>query len=318
MHGARRSLLCLPAACIVTVVIGAACAGSSDNGSRPDPGTPAGPCTFEEHLGGFEIALNDGFTSVQGQVSNGVTPLRIPELDETVGDCTLYRPPNLFCDPACESGTTCDRDGECVDSPGAMSVGNVTVEGLKGAVQMSGRAPVFFYTHLGELEHPGFDEGDAIALTAAGDGDVAPFYLDALGVAPLEGLPATAALEQGQAVSVGWTPPGDSTVSSIHLNLNIAQHGGTPGRVECHVEDNGQFEIPVQLSDALLDSGFSGFPTLAVTRHSVDSTDLAQGCTQLAVQSVRVLEVVIPGLTSCSDDDDCDDPETCQPDLTCG
>jgi len=100
--------------------------------------------------------------------------------------------------------------------------------------------------------------------------------------------------------------------------LNIAQHGGTPGWIECDVPDNGQLELPQALTNQLLGFGFSGFPTLSVTRRTADSTTTSYGCVQFVVESTAVFDVDIPGLTSCSDNEDCTSPELCQPDLTCG
>ncbi len=74
---------------------------------------------------------------------------------------------------------------------------------------------------------------------------------------------------------------------------------------------------PLQCS-AMIDQGFSGFPTVVLTRRSGEAVDTAVGCVELAVQSVGVLDVAIDGLTSCSDDMDCPDGQRCQVDLTCG
>jgi hypothetical protein len=102
------------------------------------------------------------------------------------------------------------------------------------------------------------------------------------------------------------------------VELNIARHGGTPGWIECLVEDTGEVQIPSELINALLARGFSGYPALIITRHQVDSTATEAGCVELRVESSAALDVAIPGLISCSDNGDCPEPLTCQGDLRCG
>lgn len=293
------------------------CSDSGGDGPTGD-GVQDGPCEATTRVGAFETVLQDGFTSVQGRVESAVSPMRVPTLVAEDGACRMYRPPTLFCDPACGTGTTCDATGACVDAPYSVSVGTVTVSGLKSPVEMTPAAPVFFYTFNGTLEHPGFDEGAALALVAAGEGELEPFTLDARGVATLSSPATSVALVQDQPVALQWTAPGQPDVSAIHIDLNIAQHGGSPGWIDCEVPDTGSFTIPVSLSNQLLAQGASGFPSLILTRRSIDSTDTDVGCVQWSAQSSVTLDVDIEGLTSCSDNDDCTAPETCQPDLTCG
>jgi hypothetical protein len=283
-----------------------------------DPGPREGICEPAARVGSFEIALKDGFTNVQGKVENAVSPALIPEHVSSEGVCHFLRPASLFCDPACTAGTTCDASGACVLSPEGISVGEVTIEGLKSEVTMSASAPVFFYNFLGDLPHPGFDEGASITLRGAGEDPVAAFALGSVGITALEVSATSVSLQEDQAVQLSWQEPANAEDSSIFIELNIAQHGGTPGRIECEVPDTGSFEIPVALSNALLAQGYSGFPSLTLSRTSADSTQTALGCLDLRVQSDVTLEVEIDGLTSCSGNEDCISPETCQPDLTCG
>lgn len=303
---------------LVTCLLVLAAGCGSDGGVSIDPGERAGHCADDTRVGAFEIALNDGFTSVQGTVADAVAPTQITEVVATEGDCVLVQPPALFCDPVCGSGTTCDASGSCVPAPQGVSVGTVTVDGLASAVEMTASPPVFFYTNTGTLEHPGFAEGADIVLTASGAGDIEPFALGVGGVAPLALPQSSVALDADQPVTVTWSAPGVAGAARISLELDIAQHGGTPAAIACDVADTGSFEIPVALTNQLLELGFSGFPSLAVVRESVDSTDTAVGCVELSATSAAVYDVDIPGLTSCSDDNDCTPPETCQPDLTCG
>jgi len=299
-----------------------ACGGSSgdDDDTSPDAGadTPRGACEAADKVGSFEAQLNDGYTSVQGRVSNAVTPYAVPDVIATADTCRLLRPPSLSCTPACEVGTTCDATGTCIPTPSDISVGQVTISGLKSSIEMTASAPVFYYVYTGSLDHPGFDEGAQIDLVAAGEGDVAAFTLHARGIAPLVVAEGPVQLLQSEAVVLSWTPPGQSDLGLVNINLNIAQHGGTPAWIDCNVPDTGEFSLPTSLTDQLLDLGFSGFPSVTLTRRSADSTSTAVGCVQLLVQAPVEREVEIPGLISCSGDDDCPDPMTCQDDLTCG
>ena len=73
-----------------------------------------------------------------------------------------------------------------------------------------------------------------------------------------------------------------------------------------------------QLTDQLLALGASGFPRVVLVRETVDSLVTAVGCVEFRVQSAAVLDVEIPGLISCSFDEDCPEGQICRPDLTCG
>ncbi len=296
---------------------------TGDMAPEPEPAWASTPCADEARVGGFEIALRDGFTSVQGQVADGVVPLDVPVVDLAEGECRLLRPPSLFCEPGCGVGETCGPDG-CIAQPGNVDVGPVTVDGLAAAVEMEGRAPVYFYTFRGDLPHPGFAEGDAIALMGAGiaggdDGvDIPAFALRGEGIAPLEVEGQTLPLDEGQDAQLRWTAPMTEGPGQMHIELNIANHGGTPARIECITDDDGEFAIPAALVDRLLSLGASGFPSVALTRRTVDRTDLPLGCIELKVESTTVLDVEIEGLVSCSFDEDCPEGQTCRLDLTCG
>lgn len=303
-----------------------ACDGQSTppvSGGQPDAGSnPSVPgaykrCAADNRVGAITAALRDGFTSVQGAITNGVRPIDVLDVQMSAAGCELLRPKTLFCNPGCTGSTTCDDSGMCVPLPENQSVGTVTVTGLAAAVEMTARAPVNFYNFTGNIPHPGFVAGAEIGLTATGDA-IGGFSLATKGVGALQATTATVALERDRAALVEWaTNPSDPAVR-VELELNIANHGGTPGKVDCTVDDTGRFEVPAALVTALLDSGFSGFPSLTVARAGVSSTDTDLGCVELRVESQQILPVSIPGLTSCSDNTDCQPPQTCQADLRCG
>jgi hypothetical protein len=268
-------------------------------------------------VGAFELTLQDDYSGLQGRVETGVSPLRVPVVVDSQGSCSFNQPPNLFCDPPCGATETCGEDGVCVETPVAVSAGVVSVEGLGQEVEMESSSPAFFYTFLGTLDHPPAQEGTHLVLHASGSEDVEPFDLDAYAITALEVAVDSVALNEGQALTVSWESAGEPS-TTVHALLNIAQHGGNPGWIECDFPDDGQLEIPVSLTDQLLAQGFSGFPSLVLTRRSGDRVETGAGCVEWVTQSTKALAVEIEGLTSCSSDDDCTPPQTCQADLTCG
>ncbi len=304
---------------IAAVLVAAGC-GGDDGGATPDADISDlvwAPCAPATRVGGFEILLTDLYTAVQGKVYDGVVPGNVLETVTTDGDCRLVEAPTLVCDPACDGTQTCDTGGTCIPYPVAVSVGDATVTGLKVPVTMSPTGPTNFYTNPGELPNPGFDPGAAIALDTDG-GAYQPLHLEGWGVTQLAVAATEVTVESGAAVEVTWTPPPEDGPSRVRINLNINGHGLIGTHVLCEAADTGSFTIPEPLVTALVADGVSGFPTLEVTRASADSATIAPGCVDLVVQSAVVLEVIIPGLTSCDNDDDCEAPETCQGDLTCG
>lgn len=293
---------------------GSSTSGSSDTGSD---GVADGACPANTKVGSFELTLEDTYSGLQGRVESALTPYRIADLVASEGSCAFYQPPSLFCDPPCANGETCDVDNTCVQTPIAVTAGVVSVEGLGDEVDMEASSPAFFYTYLGTLDHPPATEGTSLTLHATGGDGLESFTLDAYGITPLKVSAETVAMETDVPMTVTWQAGAEAS-TSINAFLNIAQHGGNPGWIECEFPDTGELEIPVSLTNQLLDQGFSGFPSLLLTRRSADSIETSLGCVQWVTQSTAALTVEIEGLTSCSSDEDCTPPETCQADLTCG
>lgn len=282
---------------------------------EPEPMPGGSACPADTKVGGVFVSLEDGFTAVQGQIANGVRPIDVPEVFAAAGECELLVPPTLFCEPACGPNQVCSADG-CIDAPANVSVGPITVDGLANAVEMTAMPPVFFYNYRGDLPDPPYAMGALIRARSDG-GDYEPFDLSVVGVERLVLDGDTVPLNMGEPAILNWTAAmGDGT--EVHIDLNIANHGGTPGRIECTVPDTGNFAVPSELVDALLMNGFSGFPTAILTRRSIQSADIDLGCVQFESKSTAVFDLQIDGLTSCSNDDDCPEGQICQPDLTCG
>ncbi len=296
--------------------------GDAGVGLDADPG-PTGlttytPCSYGVNLGGFAVTLEESYTSVLGIVADGVSPTSIPALGGAAGDCMLYEPRSLFCDPPCGAGEACDDDNTCTPYPSNMDVGTVTIDGLSHPVEMTSKQPVWFYTHIGALDHPAFGPGDAITLEAAGGG-VEAFTLQGAGIEPLDMISDAMPMEVGVPALLEWTPQADAgSPARVQLHVSIANHGGVPAFIACDVDDTGSYEIPALLVESLLAVGASGWPSVGITRQTVDSVDSALGCIQLAIVSEVVLPITIPGLVSCSVDDDCPDGQVCRVDLSCG
>lgn len=307
-----------------TTSTGPATTTSSDEDSGDDDttGEPG------ELVGSFLLQLDepappaDGSTSLFGKIYDGPTPLPVVwETAATEGDCVLLTPRVPFCTTPCGSDSACVEDETCQLYPTALGAGDITVEGV---TTESGET-TFTMSPLAEnyqppagivLAYPGVDEGSPVTLTAAG-GAVEAFDVDADGVAPLVLESDEISLDPATDLSLAWTAAADPTASRVHVELDISHHGGTKGTVECEVDDTGALTIPAALVGALIDLGVAGFPSIVVRRESTGWTNVAVGRIDLVVSSSASRIVDIEGLTSCNDDEDCPDAQTCQEDLTC-
>ncbi len=342
-------------ACLIAVIAVAsvACSGADgDTGSAPDAATDGGPdgapaadaagtsadaptvtktltyapCSEDKHVGGFLITLAEKFTGVEGRVYDGVVPRDIPVVLQTEGTCRVMRLPSLLCLPGCKPGQTCKGEdgggkGTCITHPVSHPVGTVTVTGLKEELSMTAKWGNN-YINPGSLPHPAFDAGDAIALQATG-GDYEAFSLVGQGVEALQKAAGgtQVAVDTGQPVQLKWQAPSaagaaDSPVR-VHIALNLDNHGTSSGWIACDAPDTGSFTIPEKLVSALYGLGVSGFPTVTLTRRTIDSADITPGCVELVVASVLELSASIAGVTSCTDDKACPKGKTCGANLTC-
>ncbi|WP_437588656.1 hypothetical protein [Sorangium sp. So ce1000] len=263
-----------------------------------------------------------GSTSLVGKIYDGPTPSQLVwELKAEEGGCQLLTPRVPFCNEPCGGSAVCVEDDTCQPYPAAHSAGEVTVTGLNltsgaASLVMSPTANNYQPPAGVKLAYPPADEGQVVRLEARGD-YFSAFTVEAKGVSPLELLNETIALESGQPVQLEWTPPGQAGISRLHVKLDISHHGGTKGMIDCNVEDTGSLALPASLVKQLLDLGVAGFPTIIVTRESVGSTTIPPGRVDLIISSQIEQAVEIAGLTSCNDDSQCPDGQTCQSDLTC-
>lgn len=274
------------------------------------------PCPAEARVGEFAVILEADYSAVEGRVATGVVPGQVREVSASEGECRLLVGRDLFCEPACTPGETCDVDGACVAYPTTESVGEVLVSGLSVPLTMKPTSIGAYTNGATSIPHPGFDEGDVIALSAPGDA-LPGFALEGRGVARMSVIGEAVELARGDGLAVAWAPGGEAS-ARVRMVLDLAHHGGIAASLECDdIADVGRFDIPAALVSALLDIGVAGFPTLAVARRTADSEVIANGCVELSVISEVVLPVVVPGVTSCASDEDCPETQTCHFDLTC-
>jgi hypothetical protein len=275
---------------------------------------PYEPCPVESGVGEFLIELGPDYTSVEGQVFDGVVPGFVPTLLMSEGVCRLVTLPTLLCDPACPASTqTCGNDNQCLPVPVAHDVGSVSVTGLARAVDMSAAARTGSYRPPPPaLPHPGFEPGADLRLSASG-GDYEPFALRGWGVSALEVASEPIVVTEGQPLALRWTAPADPGPARLAARLNVNNHGSSTTAIECDFPDTGSAEVPAALVDGLIALGASGFPTLTLGRRTATSTSIAPGCVQLLVRSEVTLDASLAGLVSCDSDAECPDGQTCKP-----
>lgn len=299
-----------------------AAARSDGGGSRNDAGAVSNDAAVGDpkvRVGEFSLELKeaDAFTSLLGRVADGPVPeMRVWEKKSEANGCTLLTPRVPFCEQGCGSAV-CVADDTCQPNPKAHSAGKVTVRGVRtttGATEFSVEPINNSYQAVGvSLPFPAFDEGGPIEIAAEG-GEVGAFTLKGSGIAPLEltGSDEGYPLERGKGIDLVWKPPASGGDTRIQVKLDISHHGGTRGKIECDVPDNGSLSIPANLTDALTDLGTAGFPTIVVTRSSVTSTTTRLGRVDLRIYMYVETAIHIPGLVSCDGNADCPMGQKCE------
>ena len=285
---------------------------SGQETSDEDPATVAlgGVCDLADDYGGFVVESYEEYSIVSGSIADGVVPITVLELIGSDGDCEVKRRNNPFCDPSCESGETCDFDGNCITYPSNQDLGVVTVLGLDEAVEMEAVVPGNTYFNT-SLPHPAFSGGELLELQMPG-GTYGPIALFGVGVEDLNATDTEWRVESGNDLIVSWDPPaGELVRSEVTLRINIDQHGTSPSSVYCTFEDDGEGTVPASVVQQLVEVGVSGFPSGLLVRRTADKADAGDGCTDFEVSSRRDVAVDVIGYTPCISDNDCPDGQTC-------
>jgi len=297
---------------------GAAAGASGAAGAAAGTGGSSGSKLY----GYFNIVLNPAVeetataasTSLLGKVYDGEnpTPMAWQKTDEAEG-CTLDTPNAVLCQPVCGGSAVCVSANNCVPYATAQTAGTATVKGLGSAdIAMEPRANNYQLPAGTTLPYPPCTAGAKLSLAADGGGHGA-LMVETSCIAPVE-APASVTLTKGQPLALRWTAPAN-TGSRMHVLLDISQHGTSKGKIECDTDDDGMLDIPAKLSDALLALGFSGFPTVLLTRENESAP--ASGGVVLNISSPYRSAIAIDGLTSCTEDTDCPAGKMCASDLKC-
>ena len=304
--------------------------GAGGDAGKPDAAMPGST----EIVGRFTVKLTAptaatpvttakvGSTSVSGKVYDAPQPSgTVWDKVAEAGDCVLLTPRAPFCDPPC-SGGVCVEEDQCQANPKAHSVGVLHVIGIETSAGVTefDIEPVnnsYMNGAADTLPFPGFAEGDELSFTTSG-GDYAPIAATLRGIAPLELNDDEApTLSSDAPLSIAWTAPQTDAPSRILVKLDISHHGGSKGKIECDAPDSGSLDIDAELVAKLIDLGVAGFPTVIVVRKAATTAPIAPGMVEFTVSMSQERAVKIPGVSSCTDDVDCDDGKTCQTDLTC-
>jgi hypothetical protein len=265
-------------------------AASGDSASVALEGSPRGACGVGDVTGLFEVVYGKNFSYFSGDVNAFPLPAVAPEELLATGSCTVRRQVELTCSSACEGGTVCGKEGSCVDAPGSVGVGTVSVLGLLMEVELDPTEGTGFYMES-SLPHPPFEPGSPIRLDATG-GDDAAFTLYGVGVDKVEVSDEEWVVSPGQPLSLSWVP-GEVSAAQVEVTLAIDQLGKAPAEIFCLTQDTGQLEIAADLIDELLQAGSSGSPAGTVTRRTVDSDMIDRGCVELRVYGSALVPVTL-------------------------
>lgn len=260
-----------------------------------------------DRIGSFEIAHWEFFSTITGNVANGVLPAAVLDAREAGVDCQMFERSYPFCDPSCEAGYVCTDEGDCIPYPTNQSVGEVAIQGsLKPLVMTPDTSMRYWDT---QIPFPYFVAGEPLLLTASGD--VFPgFELRSFGVEPLAFASTDWVIVPGEDLVIDWTPSAFN--NRVVFDLNVDQHGVSPVSMICDTEDDGQLVIEASLLDTLLMYGVSGFATATARRQVADSVQLDAGCVEMLTYEHVAGDLTVEGHTACYSDRDCPEGQRCE------
>jgi hypothetical protein len=255
-------------------------------------------------------------TSFLGTFFDGPSSEQTPlDLRQEQAGCRLMVPRPVACTPNCGLDAVCTGTNVCTPRPNQVDVGELHVEGLGDSTyDVKPTAPnILSYQIITSLAYAACKEGVDVKVSANA------FSLATKCISPLKVTsPVPIPVTSGQPMHLAWTPPGQSGISRIEIELEISHHGGFKGQIECDVPDTGSFDVPAPLITALVSLGRAGYPTVKVAR-----TSRASAATQPQVTLTVHSQVELPvntGVISCGGGDSppCPTGTTCQFGFTCG
>lgn len=279
----------------------------------PSPETVAlhGECSLDVRYGAILVHSddNDGYSFTEAVVADGVVPISMLEEVGSVGDCKLLRRNNPFCEELCQAGTTCDFSGECIPWPENQDIGTISIAGLKEPVAMSPVQPGNSYFDTG-LPYPVVELGALVTATTTA-GAYGELLLYGVGADAI--LPTNEQIDiaEGGGLPVEWAAAPDGARTRVVLTVTIDQHGATPVQLRCDFPDTGAGTVDPGLVGQLLGFGVTGFPNGRLSRRTVDSTAVGEGCMELVVERVFELKIRVPGHTPCTKPQDCPSGQDC-------
>lgn len=300
--------------------------GNGTGGARPGADAPYNPCVASMRIGAFSLELkpsemgNKPYSQVTGGVRDGVAPRPIWVKEPVNGSgnqCQLMVGPSSACSPDCTSPQIC-KGTTCENPPVSKSVGDVAFSGLVIPVEMTPLVTgigTVVYTGLipSDTAFPPYTVGAVLGLMATG-ADYPAFMLSGRGIQPLQAVSGqTLHVAKDQPLTIEWLAPLEGA-GHIELSMDIGHHGGVAAEVRCNdLPDTGSVTISAPLITALVNKGTAGFPTVSLTRVSVDSATVGPGCLEFNVASEVELALNLAGIRSCTEDAACTPPEICRP-----
>ena len=250
-------------------------------------GTKAGTFTLT-----FDAPLNTGgYSMFAGKVFERPVAWG-PPVGERVDDCAIISGVAV---PTCWAGCTGTDvcTGTCPPSA-PKSVGTIQVAGLTPPMTTDALSAGNYQTAIDTQHFPPATSGASLTMSAAG-GDSGAFTLAGRAITAIRAHTDLDALHLApdQALTVTWEDPGRPgparVMASVYLSNNSPGATGPPndGRdyIRCEFADTGSGIVPASLLATVRALGVGQRPVVVVTRRSVNSTSVASGCVEFAVES---------------------------------
>lgn len=308
----------------------AAAHDAASKDATPDDATAAArpdvPAAATEKAGGalgrvnINLVTGDApYATIDGRVYAAPKPNfnETWEPTATEGQCQLVERRRVECSEACVAPDSCAEGGLCLQEPATSDLGQLRVWGLETKALQPfidlELLPTGTYVLLRDsLQFPPFDAGDEIVFEASGGASGGAFVV---GVQAIEALELTSEeavpFEPDTPVTLTWEP-GTVETATLSVTVDISFHGGNFGQIRCETEDSGQLTISAEMVTRLIDLGVAGFPHVELLRRSQAFVNQGGNHIEFNVVSSKFQLLSVPGVRSCTDDDQCEAGETCQ------